>query len=157
MNGLQDESQSGKKITLFTIGFTGKSAEEFFGKLVDAGVVRLIDTRLNNVSQLAGFTKRADLQFFLNAIAGISYTHDIRLAPTKDMLDAYKRSEISWEDYETRFRSLLAARRPDGLLKREDVDRSCLLCSEPTAEHCHRRLVAEYLQQQWGDVTINHL
>jgi uncharacterized protein (DUF488 family) len=144
-------------ITLFTIGFTGKSAEEFFEKLQRAGVKRLVDIRLNNVSQLAGFTKKRDLEYFLRAIASIGYVHQPGLAPTKEILDAYKKKQIDWDEYERRFRQLLEERRPAGELHAEDFDHACLLCSEPTAEQCHRRLVAEYLKNQWGNVTIEHL
>lgn len=144
-------------ITLFTIGFTGKSAKEFFEKLRRAGVRRLVDTRLNNVSQLAGFTKKRDLEYFLREIAGIDYAHNVQLAPTKDILDNYKKKRIDWPEYERCFRQLLDTRRPDKQLSPDELDRACLLCSEPTPEHCHRRLVAEYLQSEWGNVDIQHL
>ncbi|HUE73267.1 MAG TPA: DUF488 domain-containing protein [Pirellulaceae bacterium] len=144
-------------VTLFTIGFTGKSAKEFFERLQRAGVRRLVDTRLNNVSQLAGFTKKRDLQYFLRTIAGIEYVHDPNLAPTKDILDAYKKHRIDWAEYERRFQDLMNERRPDTALSAEELDHACLLCSEPTAEHCHRRLVAEHLQAHWGNVDIQHL
>jgi uncharacterized protein (DUF488 family) len=144
-------------IKLFTIGFTGKSAEQFFTRLEQAGVARVIDTRLNNVSQLAGFTKRRDLEFFLKRVAGIEYVHDTELAPTADMLDDYKKKKIKWNEYEARFGELLQQRDP--ALKRQpgDFDRACLLCSEPTPEHCHRRLVAEYLKRNWPEMEIEHL
>src|SRR5688572_3749099 len=144
-------------ITLFTIGFTGKSAEQFFTLLEQAGVRRLIDTRLNNVSQLAGFTKRRDLEYFLRAIAGIEYAHDTELAPTADILDAYKKKQIKWDEYERRFNELLAGRAPAESRQPADFDRACLLCSEPTPEHCHRRLVAEYLREHWPGVQVVHL
>ena len=144
-------------VTLFTIGFTGKSAQEFFEKLQRAGVRRLIDTRLNNVSQLAGFTKKRDLEYFLRAIANIDYAHDPELAPTKDMLDDYKQKRIDWDEYERRFDELLRLRRPAERLSPDEVDGACLLCSEPTPDNCHRRLVAEYLKEEWKNVTIEHL
>lgn len=146
-----------KPITLFTIGFTGKSAEDFFEKLRRAGVRRLIDTRLNNVSQLAGFTKKRDLEYFLRTIANIDYAHDAQLAPTKDILDNYKKNRIQWDQFERSFNELMERRQPDTLLSPEELDHACLLCSKPTAEHCHRRLVAEYLQAHWGNVEIQHL
>lgn len=146
-----------KTITLFTIGFTGKSAKEFFEKLRRAGVRRLVDTRLNNVSQLAGFTKKRDLEYFLHAIAEIDYVHDVQLAPTKDILDAYKKKRINWDEYERRFRQLMDTRHPDKRLSPHELNLSCLLCSEPTPEHCHRRLVAEYLRTHWESVDIQHL
>ncbi len=144
-------------ITLFTIGFTGKSAEEFFERLHKAGVRRLVDIRLNNVSQLAGFTKKRDLEYFLRAIADIAYVHEPALAPTKDILDAYKKKRIDWSQYESHFKQLLESRRPHEQLTPGELDHACLLCSEPTAEHCHRRLVAEYLREQWKEIAIEHL
>jgi uncharacterized protein (DUF488 family) len=150
-------TQRSKTIRLFTIGFAGKSAQEFFEILAHAGVRRLIDTRLNNVSQLAGFTKKRDLEYFLRAIAGIDYMHDPQLAPTKDILDDYKKQRIDWAEYERHFRKLMEYRRPDERLNPAGLDRACLLCSEPTAEHCHRRLVGEYLEAHWGDVFLRHL
>ena len=146
-----------KSITIFTIGFTGHSAEEFFGKLQKAGVKTLIDVRLNNVSQLAGFAKRRDLEFFLRTIARVGYVHDKSLAPTKDILDDYKKKRITWSEYETRFKRLLAERRPDRALSPDDLDGSCLLCSEHEAEHCHRRLVVDHLKAEWGHVEVIHL
>jgi uncharacterized protein (DUF488 family) len=143
-------------IQLATIGFTRKSAEKFFGLLVDAGVRRVIDVRLNNSGQLAGFSKRDDLAYFLRAIAGIDYVHLPELAPTKEMLDRYKRSG-AWSDYEREFLNLLAARRIEVTLSRSLLDGSCLLCSEDRPEHCHRRLVAEYVAKTWGNVELRHL
>ena len=144
-------------VQLFTIGFTGKTAEQFFERLQKAGVRLLIDTRLNNVSQLAGFTKRKDLEFFLRAIGGIGYVHDTELAPTGDILDAYKKKRMKWDEYEQRFNELLEQRALADHRKPVDFDRACLLCSEPTPEHCHRRLVLEYLQEKWGGLTVVHL
>lgn len=144
-------------ITLFTIGFTGKSAEEFFARLQKAGVKRLIDTRLNNVSQLAGFTKKRDLEFFLRAVAGIAYIHDTDLAPTGDILDDYKKKRITWNEYEQRFNELLVKREPAATRQPADFDHGCLLCSEAEPDHCHRRLVAQYLQQHWPEMEIRHL
>ena len=144
-------------ILLFTIGFTGKSAEEFFETLRKEGVRRLVDVRLNNVSQLAGFTKKRDLQYFLRALADIAYVHQPLLAPTKDILDAYKKKRIDWSQYESQFQQLLRLRRPQEQLTSSEFDHACLLCSEPTPEQCHRRLVAEYLKEQWTDIAIKHL
>lgn len=143
---------------IFTIGFTQKTAGEFFGALKQSGITRLIDIRLNNSSQLAGFTKRDDLSYFLHEICGAAYVHEPLLAPTADILDAYKKKEISWEQYEDRFRALLALRAADQKISREHFDgRTVLLCSEPKPEKCHRRLVAEYLKEKWGDVEVKHL
>ena len=142
---------------IFTIGFTQKSAKEFFEALRAAGVRRLIDVRLNNVSQLAGFSKKSDLEYFLDAICSIPYSHRVDLAPTQDMLDEYKKSGGSWEAYEKRFLGLMEDRRISETLSRELVDGSCLLCSELKPKQCHRRLVAEHLKSKWGDITITHL
>jgi len=142
---------------VFTIGFTKKSAREFFGKLRRPGLLRLIDVRLNNVSQLAGFSKRDDLLFFCEAILSIQYLHLPELAPTQAMLDEYKKNHGAWPDYEKRFLGLMAERKVEDTLAREVVEGSCLLCSEPMPENCHRRLVAEYLQRKWGNLEIEHI
>jgi uncharacterized protein (DUF488 family) len=142
---------------LFTIGFTKKSAEQFFGLLKQEGLTKVVDTRLNNVSQLAGFTKRDDLKFFLREVAGIEYIHMPILAPTKDILDAYKKNGGDWPAYERKFVDLVKSRKIESSLSREFLSGACLLCSEPTPHHCHRRLVAEYLSDSWGDIEIRHL
>jgi uncharacterized protein (DUF488 family) len=141
---------------LFTIGFTKKNAETFFGALREAGVKHLVDVRLNNISQLAGFTKRDDLAYFAKSICGIAYSHRCELAPTAEMLKTYKTTKVSWAAYENRFNNLLAERRIEKL-DRAPFDGACLLCSEATPHHCHRRLVAEYLGKHWPDVSITHL
>ncbi len=143
---------------VYSIGFTKKTAEQFFGLLKRSGIRQLLDVRLNNVSQLAGFTKRDDLRFFVGEICGAEYRHEPLLAPAKEILDRYKKGKGSWEEYERRFVALMKERRIE-----EKLDRSlfslptALLCSEPTAEHCHRRLVLEYLAEKWGDLRILHL
>ncbi len=142
---------------LFTIGFTKKSAEQFFTRLKQPGLVRLVDVRLNNTSQLAGFTKMNDLQYFLREICKIDYVHLAELAPTQDILDAYKKDSGDWSVYERQFLALLAARRVEETVDKDLLAGGCLLCSEATPEHCHRRLVAEYLQGKWGEVEIEHL
>ena len=142
---------------IFTIGFTKKSAEEFFTRLKQPDLVRLVDVRLNNVSQLAGFTKKNDLIFFLCAICAIDYVHLTELAPTQDILDAYKKEGGDWSVYERQFLALMAARRVEETVDKNLLAGACLLCSEPTPEHCHRRLVAEYVRGKWGDVEIEHL
>ena len=143
---------------IYTIGFTQKSAAEFFGLLRRAGIRRLIDVRLNNTSQLAAFAKRDDLEYFLAEICGADYHHEPMLSPTKEILDAYKKREIAWDEYEARFLDLLVEREVEQTVDRRLFDvPAVLLCSEPTAEHCHRRLVAEYLAEQWGGATITHL
>ncbi|GIW99588.1 MAG: hypothetical protein KatS3mg111_2921 [Pirellulaceae bacterium] len=144
-------------IQTFTIGFTKKSAEDFFTKLREAGVERLIDVRLNNSSQLAGFAKRDDLAFFLKALADIEYVHVPELAPTKDILDAYKKHKGDWSVYEREFLELMARRSIETRLQPDLLDMSCLLCSEHLPQHCHRRLVVEYLDRHWGGVETQHL
>ena len=142
---------------LFTIGFTKTSAEHFFARLQEAKVERVVDVRLNNVSQLAGFAKRDDLRYFLDVIGGIKYTHLPELAPTKEILDGYKKGKLVWAEYEKRFNELIANRRIEERVAKDIIDQGCLLCSEDTPDRCHRRLVAEYLQHQWGGVEIFHL
>ena len=142
---------------VFTIGFTKKPAREFFDKLRRPGLVRVIDVRLNNVSQLAGFTKRDDLSFFCQAILSIEYLHWPELAPTQPMLDDYKKNGGDWLEYQTKFLALMSDRKVEDHTAGELIDGGCLLCSEPTPEKCHRRLVAEYLKAKWGDVEIEHI
>ena len=142
---------------LFTIGFTRKSAESFFTELKSAGVKRLIDVRLNNVSQLAGFTKKADLRYFARAICNIEYVHIPDLAPTQAILDAYKKHKGDWNVYERQFLLLMRERHVEDKVSPEILEGACLLCSEEKPEHCHRRLVAEYLRQKWADIEIEHL
>lgn len=142
---------------LFTIGFTKKSAEAFFTKLSKAGVKRVIDVRLNNVSQLAGFAKRDDLRYFLKTICDIDYVHMPGLAPTRDILEEYKKNKGDWSVYEKRFLALLSKRKPEKTISREMFDAGCLLCSEDKPDNCHRRLVAEYLSKKWGNVEITHI
>ena len=141
---------------IFTIGFTKTSAEDFFSRLSQSGASRIVDVRLNNVSQLAAFAKRDDLKFFAATICGAGYEHFPQLAPTKEILNAYKKSKGSWEEYEEKFLKLMEERRIEGIDPRL-LDGGCLLCSEHTPHHCHRRLVAEYLQEKWNDVEIIHL
>ena len=141
---------------LFTIGFTKTSAEGFFSRLSNAHVQKLIDVRLNNVSQLAGFAKKDDLRYFAKAICGIGYEHISDLAPTQGMLDEYKKSKGSWSGYAQEFLELMAQRHVESI-DRARLDGGCLLCSEDKPHHCHRRLVAEYLKDKWGDVSIEHL
>ncbi|GGL57844.1 DUF488 domain-containing protein [Planomonospora parontospora] len=142
---------------IFTIGFTKKTAEQFFGLLREAGVATLVDVRLNNVSQLAGFAKRDDLKYFLGEICDVGYSHRLDLAPTQTMLDDYKKHGVSWAVYEDRFLELMKNRRIEEIVPQELLGDAVLLCSEDKAHHCHRRLVAEYLAQHWSNVTIEHL
>jgi uncharacterized protein (DUF488 family) len=143
---------------VYTIGFTKKPASKFFEELRRVGIGQLLDVRLNNSSQLAGFTKRDDLTFFLREICDANYIHEPLLAPTSDILNSYKKKKITWEDYEKRFIELMIERRIEEKIKPSLFDLpTVLLCSEATAEHCHRRLVLEYLQSKWGQFHIIHL
>lgn len=143
---------------IYTIGFTQRNAASFFGALRRSGIKRLIDVRLNNTSQLAGFTKKDDLQFFLKELCEADYLHEPLLAPTQDILDGYKKKGGKWGDYEERFLALMSGRQVEDRMDRRLFEvPTVLLCSEATPEHCHRRLVAEYLQGKWGDVRIVHL
>lgn len=142
---------------LYTIGFTKKSAEKFFTRLSEARVKRLVDIRLNNVSQLAGFTKKDDLRYFVKAICGIEYVHLPELAPTAGILDPYKKAKNGdWELYERQFLDLMHSRHIENMVD-NILDGDCLLCSEEKPLHCHRRLVAEYLKQHWRDVEVEHI
>ena len=142
---------------LFTIGFTKKSAETFFGMLNKAEATRVVDIRLNNVSQLAGFAKRDDLRFFLKQLCEADYVHMPDFAPTKEILDRYKKDKGDWAVYEVSFLKLMRERNIEekmaGLIK----DSDCLLCSEADPDQCHRRLVAEYLKERWRNMNIRHL
>jgi uncharacterized protein (DUF488 family) len=142
---------------LCTIGFTNKTAEEFFSRLRKAGVKQIVDVRLNNTGQLAGFSKRDDLNFFAKEILGADYLHLPILAPTQEMLDEYKRKKSGWPAYERSFIHLLKERRIEENVEREMLKDACLLCSEDKPHQCHRRLIAEYLRDQWGNVQIEHL
>lgn len=143
---------------VFTIGFTQSTAAHFFGRLRAAGIRRLLDVRLNNVSQLAGFAKRDDPAFFLGELCGAEYVHEPLLAPSLEMLDEYKKQKGSWIEYERQFLELMAERKIEqGMSRRMFAVPTVLLCSEATAEQCHRRLVLEYLQEHWRGFTITHL
>ena len=147
-----------KTITLYTIGFTKKSASQFFELLEKRAVKKVLDTRLNNVSQLAGFTKRDDLAFFLQRVAGIGYQHTRELAPTEDMLKSYKKGLVDWESYARSYSSLIEHRRVENIFSPESLDGACFLCSEALPHHCHRRLAAEFLKHHIGErLNIVHL
>jgi uncharacterized protein (DUF488 family) len=142
-------------VEIYTIGFTQTTARDFFERLRKAGIRRLIDVRLNNVSQLAGFAKRDDLAYFLDELCGAQYVHEPLLAPTQELLDALKKRKGAWSDYEAQFNELMRERRIEEVLAPEFfAGPSVLLCSEATPEHCHRRLVLEYLEKAWPGVRI---
>jgi uncharacterized protein (DUF488 family) len=146
-------------VEIYTIGFTKTTAEHFFARLARAGIKRLLDVRLNNQSQLAGFAKRDDLAFFLRELCAAEYEHAPLLTPTQDMLDAYKkRRDVSWSEYEQRFLDLMSERSIERHLEPAEFETpTVLLCSEATPDHCHRRLVVEYLVSHWPGVTAVHL
>lgn len=142
---------------LYTIGFAKKDARTFFEMLRTAGVRKIIDVRLNNVSQLAGFTKKKDLAYFLEKILGCGYEHRPDWAPTADILDPYKKGRTTWDDYVRDFSILMERRKTGSDVSAVALDHCCLLCSEPTPEQCHRRLVAERLQRNLIDLRVLHL
>ena len=144
-------------IKLYTIGFTGKPAEKFFTLLTSSGVRKIVDTRINNVSQLAGFAKGSDLKYFAKEIGDISYEHNIDFAPTKELLTRYRNKKMTWEEYEIEYLNLLDMRKIASKTDIEKLHENCLLCSEHTPEKCHRRLLAEYLKNVKNDVEIIHL
>ena len=142
---------------ILTMGFTKKNAEEFFGLIREYHVEILIDVRLNNQSQLAGFTKGRDIEFFLKEICDCKYSHEIQFAPTKDILNRYKKEQISWEKYEVEYNELIKKRNVLNIFKQKYsiYDKVLLLCSEPTHECCHRRLLAEFLNEELGIEVIH--
>ena len=143
---------------IYTIGFARRSAEDFFQALREAHIRRLVDIRLKNVSQLAGYTKRDDLRFFLRELCSAAYVHELLLAPTAELLDGYRKRRIAWPEYEEAFARLLSERSVETVLRRQDfAETSVLLCSEFKPDQCHRRLVANYLREKWGDIDIIHL
>ena len=145
-------------LQVYTIGFTQKGAQKFFTLLANSGAQRIVDVRLNNVSQLAGFAKRDDLKFFANEICHMDYVHIPDLAPTKEILDAYKKHGGDWKVYEDKFFNLMENRSIEKSVKPEILNGGCLLCSEHEPHHCHRRLVAEYLNEKWGgNISVKHL
>jgi uncharacterized protein (DUF488 family) len=143
---------------IYSIGFTQKNAGEFFGTLKAHRIERLLDVRLNNTSQLAGFAKQSDLPYFLKEICGATYEHEPLLAPTQDILDAFKKKKGDWDVYTKSYLSLIRSRKVESVLSKESfARRTVLLCSEATAEHCHRRLALEYLQSHWEGLKIVHI
>lgn len=143
---------------IYTIGFTKKNAESFFDFLRKSNITTLVDVRLNNVSQLAGFAKRDDLKFFLKELCDADYVHAPELAPTKELLSGYKKGDISWDAYEDKFLNLMAQRNIEKTVQPELLDNGCLLCSEHEPHLCHRRLVVEYLNDNSDlDLEVKHL
>ena len=143
-------------IRLYTIGFTGKSAQRFFELLEQNGVKTIIDTRISNKSQLAGFAKGSDLAFFAERIGGIGNEHILEFAPTKELLDRYRAKQMTWDEYRQAYIKLLRER-DIASFDIQTLQDTCLLCSEHEPNHCHRRLLAEFLQQSDPTITIIHL
>lgn len=146
-------------MNLYTIGFTQKSAKEFFDLIKSHNIDLLIDIRLNNVSQLAGFAKGKDLEFFLKEICNCKYAHDDVFSPTKELLDNYRAKKVSWYEYEEVFAKIMVDRQIENRFKNlyNGCENVCLLCTEPNAEKCHRRLVAEYLQEHLNNIEVSHI
>jgi uncharacterized protein (DUF488 family) len=145
-------------IKVATIGFTQTTAERFFKRLQDAGIKKIVDVRLHNTSQLAGFAKSEDLTFFLKAIGNIEYVHSPLLAPNDIMLKAFKKEKGDWTIYENQFLALMKERRIEAKFKPQALEGACFLCSEALPHHCHRRLVCEYLNEKWGgQLNVQHL
>lgn len=144
-------------IRLLTIGFTNKSAQKFFELLKKNDVSKIVDTRINNTSQLSGFAKGSDLAYFAKAIGNMDYLHKIDFAPTKELLEKYRKGIITWEEYEPEYLNLLDIRKVGNKINVEELHQNCLLCSEHTPEKCHRRLLAEYIKARFNNVEIIHL
>ncbi|MDP8033843.1 DUF488 domain-containing protein [Pasteurella atlantica] len=143
---------------IYTIGFTKKNAETFFGFIKSANIKTLIDVRINNISQLAGFAKRDDLRFFLKSLCNVDYIHMPELAPTQDLLNAYKKGNMSWDIYEDKFLNLMAQRNIERVISSSLLEQGCLLCSEHKPHLCHRRLIIEYLNENSNlDLKVKHL
>lgn len=144
---------------IYTIGFTEKKAERFFSLIKISGTKRVVDVRLNNISQLAGFAKKEDLKFFLKELCDVDYVHLPDLAPTKEILKPYQNKEISWNSYEGKFLELMAKRNIEKYVSKDVIDQGCLLCSEHQPHQCHRRLIVDYLKSAWNesDATVKHL
>ena len=144
---------------IYTIGFTHKTAEDFFTILKKSGTSTLIDVRLNNTSQLAGFSKYPDIRFFLEQICNIKYIHDIKFAPEESTLSLYKKKQINWDEYVVQFEATMEKRKiTDYISKNYNIsDNICLLCSEPVADNCHRRLIAEKFVEVYPNKHITHL
>ncbi len=146
-------------IHLFTIGFTGSSAEHFFARLRAGGVRKVIDVRLWPDTQLSGFAKRKDLPYFLKSLVGIDYEYRAELAPSEEILKKYKDGQMSWDEYARAYSALLEQRGVAQKINPDEFDRGCFLCAEASPDRCHRRLLAEYLQKEWSrqKVEVTHL
>jgi uncharacterized protein (DUF488 family) len=146
-------------MTIYTMGFTQKTAQQFFELISSKSIKLLLDIRLNNVSQLSGFTKGNDLKYFLSVICGCDYSHCIEFAPTKEILDNYKNKKILWNEYEKQYDTLIKSRDSlNGFIEKySKYEKICLLCSEPTAVNCHRRLLADMISNKYPQLEINNI
>jgi uncharacterized protein (DUF488 family) len=149
------------ELTLYTIGFTQKTAEQFFRLLADAGVTKVVDVRENRVGQLQGFARFPDVAYFLREIVHADYVHEPLFAPSPEIRKAY-RSSKDWIQYESSFRELMRDRNAIESVNAEDYQgNAAFLCSEPGPEKCHRRLIAEMLADKWNaqghSVEVKHL
>lgn len=141
---------------IYTIGFAQKNLREFIKRLQSAGVTRVLDIRLNNTSQLAGYSKKDDLEYVLELV-DIQYQYIPALAPTEELMKAFKNKEIGWEKYVEIYSGLLLENDPIGLVKMREGEKICLLCSEDVPKYCHRRLLAEYLVKHIEGAAVQHL
>lgn len=147
-----------EQISVFTIGFTKKRAEEFFSLIGNENISKVLDVRLNTGSQLSGFAKQKDLKYFLSELCGVEYIYVPDWAPTKEILNAYKKKVITWEEYEDKFLNLMAQRSIERDIDKTILEHGCLLCSEHEPHKCHRRLVVEYLNEHTGlELIVKHL
>lgn len=143
---------------IYTIGFTQKTAEQFFEPLKTHAIRSLWDTRIHTGSQLAGFARSDHLPYFLKQLCNAEYMPQPLLAPTPELLEAYRKKQITWNEYEQAFLDLMSERQIEHRFQPEMLNTATvLLCSEATPEHCHRRLVAEYLASHWSSLKIVHL
>ncbi len=143
---------------VMTIGFTKTNAENFFGRIKAAGVKKVIDIRLHNSSQLAGFAKADDLPFFLKELCSADYVHEPLLAPTEEIMTSFKKLKGDWNVFRGSFLGLMTERKIESQFRVEDFDHACLLCSEDKPHQCHRTLVCEYLNGRWGGrLSVRHL
>jgi len=143
-------------LEIYTIGFAKKNLREFIKRIQSAGVKKVLDIRLNNTSQLAGYSKKDDLEYVLELV-NIQYQHIPALAPAEELMKAFKSKEIGWEQYVQTYSRSLEENDPIGLVKVRQGEKICLLCSEDTPKYCHRRLLAEYLGKHIEGLVVQHL
>ncbi len=141
---------------IFTIGFTKKSAEQFFDILQKNEIDLIADVRLNNKGQLAGFTKERDFKYFLSLFK-IDFIHLINFAPTKGLRNSYH-SDWNYEIYKNNYIKLLNSRDAVTNLVKLNLpyNNICLLCSEPEADKCHRSVAAEEISKKLS-LSVSHV